>query len=584
VAVATSCGSIGFVGRSAGQYTPSAFDVNGRGASVPFVEQEAEDAHTTGRVIGPDRNPNSLAGEASGRRAVQLVRTGQYVEFTLTRAADAIDVRYSIPDRPNGQGYYAPIGLYLAGRKLTDLRFTNRYSWFYGTYPFTNDPRDGNPHHFYDDTRTLFGKTLPTGSKVRLQVTHMGASVYTIDLADFEEVGGPLLRPRNSVSVTSYGADPSGAKASSNAFDLAIRAGRLQGKIVWVPPGTYTVNRNLIVDQVTIRGAGPWYSELHGKGVGLYGHSAPYPSTAVTIADLAIFGEVQERNDADQEINGIGGSLGGGSLVSNVWIQHTKVGMWLDGPFDGLTITGCRIMDTTADGINLHEGISHVNVEDTFVRNTGDDGLAMWSGGQPDHDNMFRFNTIVAPMLANNIAIYGGYNNSASDNVVSDTQISGGGLHVGNEFNSVPLSGTTTLARNTILRGGAWYPNWRLSEGAIWFGYLGAQMDGDIEVTDTDIFDSSYGAIEFVGQTIRNVHFKNVDINGAGSFAVELQSRGQAYFDNVHAAGVDGPRPVYSCIGPGRFTFTMGSGNSGWAPAQTYCGPWPKPIYRGSRI
>src|SRR4051794_37209765 len=69
--------------------------VAGRGARVDFAEQEAENATFTGSRIGPDRSAYTLAGEASGRTAVRLT-PGQYVEFTLPKAADAITVRYSI--------------------------------------------------------------------------------------------------------------------------------------------------------------------------------------------------------------------------------------------------------------------------------------------------------------------------------------------------------------------------------------------------------------------------------------------------------------------------------------------------------
>src|SRR5687768_2948604 len=54
--------------------------VAGRGASVAFAEQEAENATTTGTVIGPDRTAYTLPAEASGRRAVRLT-PGQHVEF-----------------------------------------------------------------------------------------------------------------------------------------------------------------------------------------------------------------------------------------------------------------------------------------------------------------------------------------------------------------------------------------------------------------------------------------------------------------------------------------------------------------------
>ena len=76
----------------------------GRGASVPFVEQEAETAATNGSVIGPNRAAGTLAGEASGRKAVTLSGQGQYVEFTLTAPANSIDFRYSVPDSGNGPG------------------------------------------------------------------------------------------------------------------------------------------------------------------------------------------------------------------------------------------------------------------------------------------------------------------------------------------------------------------------------------------------------------------------------------------------------------------------------------------------
>ncbi|SPL96755.1 mycodextranase [[Actinomadura] parvosata subsp. kistnae] len=75
--------------------------VAGRGAAVAFDEQEAENAATNGTVIGPDRSAYTLPAEASGRKAVRLA-PGQHVEFTLPARANAITVRYSIPDAPGG--------------------------------------------------------------------------------------------------------------------------------------------------------------------------------------------------------------------------------------------------------------------------------------------------------------------------------------------------------------------------------------------------------------------------------------------------------------------------------------------------
>jgi hypothetical protein len=573
----------------------SPFAVAGRGATVPFVEQEAEGAATNGTVIGPNRTYTTLPSEASGRRAVQLNAVGQYVEFTLSQPANAMTVRYSVPDTSNGTGLTAPIDLVVNGSTRGSLPFTSRYGWFYGGYPFSNDPGAGNPHHFYDEARTMFGSTLPAGAKVRIQVSSTSVSPwFVVDLADFENVPGPIGQPAGSLSVTSYGADPSGAADSTAAIQAAVDAGRTQAKAVYVPQGTFKVTDHIIVDNVTIRGAGQWYTVLTGrnsgdlsKGVGIYGKYVNQggPSRNVTVSDLAIMGEVVERND-NWQVNAFGGAMSN-STISNVWMQHTKVGAWMDGPMDRFTITNSRILDQTADGVNFHIGVTNSTVTQTFVRNSGDDGLAMWAENTPNVSNSFTFNTIVAPILANNIAIYGGRDITVSDNVVSDTLTNGGGIHIANRYPGVnsgagtAVAGTHTVARNTLIRAGNSDYNWQFGVGAIWFDALNGPFTGaTINVTDTDILDSSYEAIQFIEGTVTGVNFNNVNINGTGTFAVQIQTTGSASFTNVKATNVGYSNPIYSCNGSG-FTINQGAGNSGWYTATPYCGPWPAPVYGG---
>ena len=59
----------------------------GVGAPLEFVEYEAENSATNGRIVGPDRTFATLTSEASGRRAVVLEGQGDYVEFTLSAPA-----------------------------------------------------------------------------------------------------------------------------------------------------------------------------------------------------------------------------------------------------------------------------------------------------------------------------------------------------------------------------------------------------------------------------------------------------------------------------------------------------------------
>jgi hypothetical protein len=570
----------------------SALQVAGRGATVPFLEQEAETAATNGSVVGPDRTAGTLPGEASGRKAVTLSGQGRYVEFTLTAPANSINVRYSLPDNAEGTGIDSSIAVYVNGTKNRDLALTSRYGWYYGSYPFTNRPGDGRAHHFYDEARALLGGTLGTGTKVRLQLDG-GGPATTVDLADFEQVAGPAQRPANSLSVNDFGAMPGDGGDDAGAFDAAIAAARGQGKEVWIPAGVFTLNRHLTVDQVTIRGAGQWHTELRGSRPGLFGKGEPgscghagYPgnpevpgvSAAVKLHDFAIIGNVTERIDCDQS-NAIGGALGGGSVVSGLWLQHTKVGLWLDGPFAGLTVSGNRILDQTADGLNLHRGISDTTVTNNFVRNSGDDGLAMWAETQANRANTFSFNTVIAPILANSIAIYGGSDISVTDNVVAETQDQGGGIHIANRFSAVPLGGTTTVARNTTIRSGVLDSNWQFGVGALWFDGRDSAITGRIDVSDMDLLDSSYEAIQFIDGATENIHFDGVRITGAGTFAFQFQSRATGTIRDVVATGI-GRAGIYNCQGPDvPAGLADQGGNSGFTT--TYCGPWPSPVYGG---
>src|SRR6478609_2978755 len=165
--------------------------VPGRGATVPFVEQEAEDAVTNGTLIGPNRLYGTLPSEASGRRAVTLDAVGEYVEFTLTKPANSVDFRYSLPDNAAGTGRDATAAVLVNGTKVKDLPVTSRYGWYYGGYPFNNNPGDTFPHHFYDETRMTFGSTLAAGTKVRFQVSSTAQSpTFTVDLEAHLGAGG----------------------------------------------------------------------------------------------------------------------------------------------------------------------------------------------------------------------------------------------------------------------------------------------------------------------------------------------------------------------------------------------------------
>lgn len=604
--------------------------VAGRGADVPFAEQEAENAATNGTVIGPDRTAYTLPAEASGRKAVRLV-PGEHVEFTLPEAANAITVRYSIPDAPEGGGITAPLDVAVNGTKRSTMTLTSQYSWLYNQYPFTNDPgadllqpgwwitecacvpsgttpapvisKPFRPNHFYDEQRLLLGKRYRAGDTVRLTVPAGSRAAWTvIDVLDSELVGLPHVELR-AANVLLFGADPSGRRDSAGALDRAIAFAKRKNLPVYVPPGTYQVNRHIIVDDVTIRGAGSWYTTFKGRevalgtpaadgsvhtGVGFYGKdAADGGSRDVHLSGFAIEGDVRERIDTDQ-VNGVGGAMSD-STIEGLHIRHTKVGMWFDGPMSNLRIKGNVIVDQIADAINFHGGVTDSEVSHTFVRNSGDDGLAMWSEKRADAGNTFARNTVQSPVLANGIAIYGGTDNTVSGNLVADPVREGSALHVGARFGAEAFRGRLDLTDNTTVRAGTYELNWNIGLGAIWFFALDRDIDADIRVTGDHFLDNTYNAVMLVTDwpvkdtyEIRGVHFKDIRVDGTGTSVVSARAEGSATFENVDARNV-GAVGVNNC---GSFHFTpagsefslvdLGS-NDGGGTTGDWLAPWLLP-------
>ncbi|MFD8154837.1 discoidin domain-containing protein [Streptomyces sp. NPDC059720] len=538
------------------------------GATLPFTSVEAESAAGTGSRIGPDHTQGTLASEASGRQAVRLA-PGQRVEFTVPRAADALNVAYSVPDGRSGS-----LDVYVNGRKLArTLPVTSKYS--YVDTPWIPGART---HHFYDNTRMLLGEDVQAGDKVALQAADVEV---TVDVADFEQAAGPASQPAGSVSVTSKGADPSGRGDSTQAFRDAVAAAR--GGVVWIPPGEYRLTQSLSgVQDVTLRGAGHWHSVVRtSRFIDQSGSAGK-----VHIEDFAVIGEVTERVDSSPD-NFVNGSLGPNSSVSGMWLQHLKVGLWLMGDNDNLVVENNRFLDMTADGLNLNGSARGVRVRQNFLRNQGDDALAMWSLNAPDVDSSFENNTITQPNLANGIAIYGGTDITVRGNLVADTNALGSGIAISNQkfldpFH--PLAGTITVDGNTLVRTGAMNPNWNHPMGALRVDSYDSAIEAQVRITDTTIIDSPYSAFEFVSGSGRGFAARNITVDGAsvrntGTVVVQAETPGAATFRGVTASGV-GAAGVYNCpypSGSGTFTLTDGGGNSGWNSTWSDCSSWPQP-------
>ncbi|WP_353940492.1 discoidin domain-containing protein [Streptomyces sp. HUAS MG91] len=540
------------------------------GATLPFASYEAESAVTGGTKIGPDYTQGTVASEASGRQAVRL-NAGQSVEFTLTGAANAVNVAYNVPDGQSGS-----LAVYVNGTKLSSsLAVTSKYS-----YVDTSWIAGAKTHHFFDNARLLLGRNLQAGDKVKLEAA---STQVTVDVADFEQVPDAATKPAGAVSVVDKGADATGQQDSTQAFRDAISAAKGSGGTVWIPAGTFKVGSALSgVENVTLLGAGSWYSVVRSS------HFIDQTSSAgrVNLKNFAVIGEVTERVDNNPD-NFVNGSLGPNSTVSGMWIQHLKCGFWLTGNNDNLIVENSRVLDTTADGLNLNGNAHGVQVRNNFLRNQGDDSLAMWSLNGADTGSTFSGNTISQPNLANGIAIYGGTDITVKDNLVQDTNALGSGIAISNQkfldpFS--PLAGTITVSGNTLVRTGAINPNWGHPMGALRVDAYDSAIEATVNITNTTIKDSPYSAYEFVsgsgtGKAVKNVTVDGSTVDKVGTVVVQAETPGAVKISNLKATGV-GAAGVYNCpypSGSGTFTLTDGGGNSGWSSTWANCSAWPQP-------
>jgi hypothetical protein len=542
-----------------------------------------------------------MASEASGRQYVSLSSTGQYVQWTASTTANGLNVRYNLPDAASGGGTTGTLSLYVNGTKVQSLSLSSQYAWVYGdsvsgSIWYSNSPSAGSAHRFFDQTHFLLSSPIPAGATVKLQKDSGDtATAYNIDFIDLENVGSALTQPAGSVSITSYGAVANNGSDSTAAFNAAVAAAG-SGGTVWIPSGTFTLasRPTAFPNNVTIQGAGMWYSVLSGVG-------ASFTPNAKTIKfyDFAVQGTTTLRDDSQLQsgVDAGGNGFGSGSVIQRVWFSHLKVGIWTGPTTSNLTIDSSRVWDTFADGINLYDGTSNSTVSNTSVRNTGDDGIAIWSGGgnacnnNSVHDNLVQF-----PTHANGLAVYGGSGNSLANNTVTDTIQYGAGLYVAARFGEVAFSGTTTATGNTLERCGSYDPDYGFGSGAIRLEAADNNMAATFTFTNNTVNNPTYAGLLFVGSgSITGAAFGSLTVNTPGTYGVETRSnaRGSASFSNSsygtvnNAAGANftitttGGTPIvpYLQVNGGALqqtaTVTINLGDSvTLAPAPTSGGTW----------
>ncbi|HWZ90843.1 MAG TPA: glycosyl hydrolase family 28-related protein [Polyangiaceae bacterium] len=539
------------------------------GATLNYLEYEAEDGETTGTVLGPARKTAAafdIAVEASQRKAVQLSATGQYVRITSAQQANSIVVRFSVPDSADGQGQTATLSVYVNGTFRQKLNLSSRWSWAYGTSfvpKSSNNPADGNPHHYYDEAHALIGDIAANQTVTLQKDADDTAAFYVIDLIDLEQVPAPLAQPAGAISITDCGATPDDGSDDRAAIQTCITRAQGTSGGLFIPPGTFNISSRqagnsagLNVNNVIIRGAGMWYSTLFGAFANLSctGSNCQY-------SDFAVFGDTVLRDDSAPDSN-FSGPTGPGSSLTNIWMEHSKTGYWVGPNGNGLDIKGCRIRDLFADGVNFWGGTSNSIVEQTHFRNTGDDSMAAWSqtgnNRKVDSGNIFRFNTVQAPWMANCIGIYGGNDTKIEDNLCSDT-VQYQGILIAQQFGSNPFGGTTSIQRNKLVRDGGFY----VGSNPCALGIVASQgAVSGLLISDLQITDATYCGLQIAGaNAVSSLTLQNIAITGSGTSGIQFTSnaRGTGVASNVTVSngGLDDRSK-------GAFVLTRQAGDTGW--------------------
>jgi hypothetical protein len=476
----------------------------GRGASMPYDMYEAEDGTAGGgaTVVGPNRTVGDIAGEASGRKAVNLDATGEYVEFTTRAATNTLVTRFSIPDAPGGGGIDSTINVYVDGVFTKALPLTSTYAWLYGneTRP-ENAPSAGGPRHIYDEAHIMLGRTVPAGSRIRLQkdVANSAAN-YAIDFVNLEQVA-PVANPDPAAYAVPAGF---GQQDVQNALDRVRMdsTGKLVG--VYLPPGDYQTSSKFQVygKPVQVVGAGPWYTKFHAPAsqdntdVGFRAEAAAKGSS---FRNFAYFGNYTSRIDGPGKVFDFANVTD--MEIDNVWTEHMVCLYW-GANTDRITIKNSRIRNMFADGINMTNGSTDNHVVNNDARATGDDSFALFSaidaGGADMKNNVYENLTSTLTWRAAGVAVYGGYRNTFRNIHIADTLVYSGvtisSLDFGyamNGFGTEP----TTLENISIVRAGGHFWGNQTFPG-MWL-FSASKVFQGIRVNNVDIVDPTYSGIMF---------------------------------------------------------------------------------------
>ena len=508
------------------------YNTDDYGAKMPFTSHEAENATLeNGATIQQSKDMESTAVEATNQTYVELPKKDAAVTFTVTEPANALNVRYTIPDGASGQ-----LDVQVNGSSVGNLDLSSHSAWQYlkGDHEY-DQAIDGSSARFrFDETRLLLKDIqLKSGDKISLVKKEDDNVPYGIDFIELEQAPAPVVQGENSISIVDKGASANDDSDDTSALLAAIDEAKASGKSVYIPEGRFNFDKqvNIEADNLKISGAGVWHTQLHftsdqryGGGI-VFGHN----SNGIELSNLYMDSNLTSRYNEDAQYKAISGTLGKNSHIHDVWVQHFEVGMWI-GDYDqtenmkytdGLVVENARIRNNLADGINFAQGTKNSTVKNSNIRGNGDDGLAIWSSisdgtnAAAEENNKFLNNTIEAGWRAAGIGIFGGKGHEISGNLIKDV-FAGAGIRVNTVFAGHNFDHNDTgikIHDNTILRSGTTNDLYNLHRGAIDF----QQVRGTIK--NVDVYDN-----KLLNTLADPVITKNFEMGDSGNGEIRLSN------------------------------------------------------------
>lgn len=508
------------------------YNTDNYGAKMPYTSHEAENATIeNGATIQQSTDMESTAVEATNQTYVELPKKDAAVTFTVTEPANALNMRYTIPDGASGQ-----LDVQVNGSSVGNLDLSSHSAWQYlkGDHEY-DQAIDGSSARFrFDETRLLLKDIqLKSGDKISLVKKKDDNVPYGIDFIELEQAPVPVAQSENSISIVDKGASANDDSDDTSALLAAIDEAKASGKSVYIPEGRFNFDKqvNIEADNLKISGAGVWHTQLHftsdkryGGGI-VFGHN----SNGIELSNLYMDSNLTSRYKEDAQYKAISGTLGKNSHIHDVWVQHFEVGMWI-GDYDqtgnmkytdGLVVENARIRNNLADGINFAQGTKNSTVKNSNIRGNGDDGLAIWSSisdgtnAAAEENNKFLNNTIESGWRAAGIGIFGGKGHEISGNLIKDV-FAGAGIRVNTVFAGHNFDHNDTgikIHDNTILRSGTTNDLYNLHRGAIDF----QQVRGTIK--NVDVYDN-----KLLNTLADPVITKNFEMGDRGNGEIRLSN------------------------------------------------------------